>query len=315
MRIERSARPPPSPRHDTHPSPSPSPTPSPPAAPAHPLAPAAPRLVVANHMHRRASAEHWLIVSSRRADEFGLPFDEGLTEISKARLLDAPGQPTSSSIKLTLLENVRRLRAEGYHIVLCIDKGPQTALFEPTPAQLENGYRRGEYDRYSGLYCDKEGIRTPPASEGQAYATQVVFHRPVTETEEPWWPMHGIIFVQGRAETAEQADAQWVYGKWTPRSPAVAAAAELSYEEVSTLAGWFCVWLVVLVLGLVGGCCACRKRRAAKAAGARAASRASTRSIGDEGVGYDLRRLEGLDEVKSAPKQVELSPSAGVDRA
>lgn len=229
-------------------------------------------LVVANHMHRRASSEHWLVVSSALFTDLGVACDlctrspsaTSLPEISKARVTDEPGAPSSDEIKRRVLAHVRRLRAEGRKVALCIDKGPQTARHVPSAAEFAIGIRdEYGYDRYSGLYCDQEGIRTPPASEGQAYATQFIFHRPVADTTEATWPMHGIIFVQGEAVTAEQADAQWVSGTYLPRTDAVRKAAALTHDQVSAYAA-VALGGIVGVVGAVGCVCArrCRRSRA-----------------------------------------------------
>ena len=81
--------------------------------------------------------------------------------------------------------------------------------------------------------------------------------------------MHGIIFVQGEAVTAEQADAQWVSGAYLPRTDAVRKAAALTHDQVSAYAA-VALGGIVGVVGVVGavGCVCARRCRRSRADGA-----------------------------------------------
>ena len=140
----------------------------------------------------------------------GLTWTPSGHELAFPILIDGPDQPTGASVKAALLKNVQRLRDAGEHVasaphtvpsalatdcvcectlltvvlcaphcvwcrhvVLCIDRGPQVIKYTPTVEEHAFGMRAGEYDRYSGLYCDREGIVTSRPHEPTAYAVQV----------------------------------------------------------------------------------------------------------------------------------------------
>lgn len=227
-------------------------------------------IIVANHMHRRACEEHWMILGSFEQISnvpLGLPQDD-FHGMHHPVPLGGAGQPTADSIKATLRASIARKRAEGHDIVVCVDLGPQVETLEPSAAQRELGVRAGEYDRYSGMYCDREGVHTPNVKD--AWATQVLFHKPPLGYAPSHFPMHGILFVQA-AGTPEDGNkgSDGSDGRPVERPAVVAEASLLSYEEVTTLALQSAAILVATLTLLCWFGCgqlrACRQRRRAQA--------------------------------------------------
>ena len=101
-----------------------------------------------------------------------------------------------------LLEGVAALRKAGRHVIVCVDRGPQTERLEFNATERRFGLRPSTYDRYSGLYCDHERLITsrpeevPTADHPKAQGTQIVFHQTPVDYAPATFPMHGILYVQ-----------------------------------------------------------------------------------------------------------------------
>ena len=120
------------------------------------------------------------------------------------------------------------------------------------------GLLSGEYDRFSGLYCDSERILTSRGNESTSQVVQIVFHRPANGfAPEDWFPMHGNLFIQERGNVSlslEETIAAAV------QTPLLHAAAELTYDDVTNLAWQFCAMLAfLLILPLVALCWLCMR--------------------------------------------------------
>lgn len=110
-----------------------------------------------------------------------------------------------------------------------------------------------------------------------SFATQIVFHRkPDAAYTDPWFPMHGTLFIQERADAStpvEQIVAE------AALHPVLQKAAHLSYDDVTHLACEALACLATLcALLLLACCCACR-----------ACCRARKRRVRNFGKGWHCR--------------------------
>ena len=94
----------------------------------------------------------------------------------------------------------------------------------------------------------------------QSFVTEVCFHKTPVDYHEPWFPMHGTLFVQERADPHESDNGLL---RDDARSPMLAAASRLSYDDV-TVCAWksTTVLLLTMAIGILLCCAArpCRER-------------------------------------------------------
>lgn len=238
-------------------------------------------LVLTGHMHRRAAAEHWVVLGEgANLEALGLSKSSASSCASlKGRIyesrcsdwmtgavqLDGPGQPTSDSIKQTFLKNVQKLRSQGNHIVLCVARGPHDVWLKPTNEQQAFGVHEGSYDRYSGFYCDSPRLFTSRVANEttdssvaaptklQSFATEICFHRTPVDYHEPWFPMHGTLFIQERADS-HVSDEKVI--RDNALSPVLATAARLTYDDVTVRAWEAAASILALLATAISLCCA-----------------------------------------------------------
>lgn len=236
-------------------------------------------LVTTGHMHRRAASAHWFVLgeganlealglskspASSCASFKGRFYETRCSDwMTGALPLDGPAQPTSDEIKQTFLTNVQRLRAQGNHIVLCATRGPQDVWLKPTDdQQVAFGMREGSYDRYSGFYCDAPRLFTSSPNRTTnipSFVTEICFHRTPVDYHEPWFPMHGTLFVQERANPFETDD-HVIHAN--ALNPVLAAAATLSYDDVTHRA-WTSAYIAASLGAAFSLCCAfqCHRKK------------------------------------------------------
>lgn len=221
-----------------------------------PVAPNQQWLIVANHMHRKMMDEQWLIIGHKvTPSALGLNWTSGGHELAFPFMTDGPGQPTSASIKSLLRANVAKLRANGEHVVFCIDDGPPVVDFKPTDAEYAFGLRAGEYDRFNGMYCDREGIVTSRSDEKTSNALQIAFHRkPSVDAYGPWFPMHATLHVQANGTLPDGApglqDSEAFENGGVMRwSKVLAKASQMKGGEVRMQACWCCLIIALLLAG------------------------------------------------------------------
>lgn len=200
-------------------------------------------LVVTNHLHRKIALEHWVIIGERvTLQALGLHYMRRPERLNVASH-PMPGSPTPDEVRRNIMDGVEKLRREGLHINLCVDRGPHVLQVNTSPLQSKLGWLDGEYDRYSGLYCDSTSVRVPLENATPVLVTQVAFHRPAPGFND-WFPMHAAIFVQGTpGEDVPAERPQWVVD-----------AAALTYDEVTVAAIKGFILLCLMSAGLLACC-------------------------------------------------------------